>query len=279
MSVETIVAEMIHGAAALESVAAVIPVGPGVTADGVPAPDQLPKTIDELPIQLTRTYELSVSAAAAADIPVVGGVSGGYNRRVVVLERTGYKPFPDGDVTYNYGYAIRLAITISKRTATGKITLPYLAASAEVGEIEAKWILQVVGLAGSKIDEVSLPPTELNVETFVLAKQSLEKLIGAVRDESTVFTALLVSKERDEGTVEDAYARAAAMAYAIGRIEKGRSVNEALRDLRSVTDLIKATVEETYQEFGGIWNPDERPSAELKSRARSLLADIKVEPR
>ncbi len=122
--------------------------------------------MDDLSTQVLRVYDLSVTAAGQLNIPVVGSISGGTSRRVIVLERTAYKEIEKENTKYQYGYAIRLAITVNKLTAETKLTLPFLTASAELGQIEAKWILQVVGLAGPKIDSAILPPKELNLETF-----------------------------------------------------------------------------------------------------------------
>lgn len=155
----------------------------------------IPSSLDDLIHTVTRTYDLSVTAAGDLKIPVIGGVGGGFNRRVVLLERSSFAPVEHDKVTYRYGYALRLAITVNKLSAQMQLSLPFLAASAEVGQIEGRWMLQVVGLAGDKIDRAILPPKELSVETFVLATQSLEKLISAVRHSSTSFSAAVLGVE------------------------------------------------------------------------------------
>jgi hypothetical protein len=275
----SIVEELIHGGQAASADVLVSGVGPRAAAGLEVTGDALPVTIDDLIVQETRNFDLSISAALEANIPVAGGLSGGYNQRVVVLERAAYKPIAVNEVKEQYGYAIRMAITVTKRTGSMKLTLPFLAASAELGEIEARWILKVHGLAGPKIDEVSLPPTELNVETFVLAKQSLEKLIGAVRDSSTKFSAQLIGVEKPRALVEGDFTKSVAKAYALGRIERGRSIKRAIEDVEPATEEFKDLVSDAYQDFAGINNPDETPAGEVVRKARSILADIKVEPR
>lgn len=240
---------------------------------------EIPQTIDDLPIQVSRTYDLSVTAAGQLNIPVVGSVSGGLSRRVVVLERTAYKEINQNGITHQYGYAIRLAVTVNKVTAEAKLNLPFLAASAELGQIEAKWTLQVLGLAGGKIDSALLPPKELNLETFVLANQSLDSLIKAVRDPSTQFKAQLVAIIKPADVVEREFLTAIGKVYALGRFEKGKNRGDALSELGSIRDEMRDAIVDTYKDFAGITNDAETPSPQVRTKAVSLLGPVKIQPR
>ncbi len=244
-----------------------------------PQPPGVPTSLDELTDAVTRAYDLSVSQATELDIPVAGSVGGGYKRRVVLLERSAFKELEDADTTYRYGYAIRLAITVSDLSSRMKLSLPFLAASAEIGQIEGRWMLQVVGLSGPKIDGALLPPKELSVETFVLASQSMEKLIKAVRDRNTRFTARVVAVQKPADRIEREYRVAAGRAFALGRIEKGRGLRRAMDELDAPSDTLRDAITDAYREFGGLMNPEESPADPVRRRAREILEDIKVEPR
>ncbi len=279
MAENEIVSELIKGGANLGEGLGFTPLGPGASMAAPSAPAELPKSIDDLKIQVSRTYDLSVSAAAKLSIPVIGSVSGGVNRRVVVLERAAYKEIADGETKIHYGYAIRLAVTVNKLSLDTKVTLPFLAASAEIGTIEAKWVLQVSGLAGKKIDEVSITPTELNVETFVLAKQSLVSLIAAVRDPGTSFEAQAIEVIKPADGVDAEYLFSIGRVYALGRLEKGVTRMQALRDLGTSRSEIVDAVVDTYRDFAGLTSDMDHPSAEVRSKAISLLGPVKVTPR
>ncbi|MBI2848116.1 MAG: hypothetical protein HYX83_02975 [Chloroflexi bacterium] len=208
MDTAQIINDLIHGIPIAGAGIRHIPLGKpatlfkGVTEERSPITVSLPVTIDDLPFSHNQTYDLSITAASMLSLPVVGSISGGLNRRVFVLERAAWQEVPEEGVTSFYGYAIRLSITVNKLTADMKLTLPYLAASAEIGHIEAKWMLQVIGLSGPQIDKVSIAPKELSVETFVLATQSLEALITAVRDSSTKFKPQKIGKKSEINAVE-----------------------------------------------------------------------------
>lgn len=241
---------------------------------------EIPQNISDLPIQVSRTYDLSVTAAGQLNIPVVGSVSGGINRRVIVLERTAYKEIEKQDKTkYQYGYAIRLVITVNKLTAETKMSLPFLTASAELGQIEAKWTLQVMGLAGSKIDAAILPPKELNLETFVLANQSLDSLIKAINDPTTHFTAQIIAAIKPTDIVEREYLTSIGKIFALGRIEKGRKRGDALKEIGTIRDEIRDAIIDTYKDFAGITNDVEVPSGQIRSQASALISPVKVDPR
>lgn len=154
-----------------------------------PSAGGIPSSLTDLGRIEVQSYDLSITAAANLSIPVIGSAGGSANRRVVVLEQSAYREVPENGAVLQYGNAVRFCVTVTKWDANLKLTLPFLAASAEVGSIAAHWTLQILGLAGPKIAEAILPPAELNVEKFVLAKQSLECTSAAdpvgVRDAQT----------------------------------------------------------------------------------------------
>jgi hypothetical protein len=277
MTNEQIISEVIREATPILDPIGFTPLGPAAATKHQPV-EGIPQNLDELTTIVTRTYDLSVTAAGELNIPVVGTVSGGVSRRVVVLERTAYKEITDPAGTRRqYGYALRLALTVGKITAEAKMTLPFLAASAELGQVEAKWTLQVMGLSGPKIDAAMLPPKELNLETFVLANQSLQSLINAVRDPQTRFTAALVALFKPVEAVEREYRASAGRAYALARIERGRKRLEALNDLGQISQEMRDAIVDTYKDVAGITSDIEAPAAEARAKASALLGPIRVD--
>ena len=252
-----------------------LPVGPAAKLDAAPPAARLPKKLDELSRARTYTYDLSVHAAGKLGIPILGSASGDYSRRVVVLERSAFKTIDYADITWRYGYAIRLALTVTKRKGDLKVNLPWLAASAELGQIEATWILEVVGLSGRVIDQATITPTQLNVETFVIAKQSLERLIDAVRHKDTVFTAEVVGVDRPVDVVEREYLVGAARSYALSRIEKGRTLKQALHDIGSERELVTDAIADAYKEYAEITTRGRKPSGVVRAKAKDLLGKLK----
>ncbi len=199
------------------------------------------------------------------------------NRRVVVLERTAYKPIvaPDG-VEYDYGYAIRLCVTVDRWDARMKATLPFLAASAEIGQIQASWTMQVLGLAGSEISSAQVPPTELSVESFVLAKQSLAKLITAVNDPGTRFMASLLATIKPADKLDEELRMGAARAFALSRIARRLSLEDTLNRIGSSDAAVNGAIQDVYARLVG-GGPADRPSDGASAKCRQLLGGIEAD--
>ncbi len=239
-------------------------------------PGKLPATLDDLTETVVRSYDLSVTTAAELKIPVIGEVGGGFSRRVVVLEHASYKPIVNGDFECQFGYVIRFCLTVNKWSADLKVSLPFLAASAQLGIIEGQWLLQVRGLAGAKIDEAALPPTELNVETFVIAKQALTKLIAAVRDPSTKFKAALIASRGTAATDVERLRSDVGRVFGLSSIRQRRRLVDALDRLSTTSAAMQDAVIDIYQNFG-VTKPDEKPSSVIAARAGEVLERVNAD--
>jgi hypothetical protein len=258
------------------------PVGPKFVprrGSADPPTTGIPTTLDELPVALTRSFDLSVTAALSLNIPVIGSISGGFSRRVVVSERVAYKALAstDGSV-YHFGYALRLCVTVSRLDSSMKLSLPFIAASAEVGNVAAAWMLQVLGLTGPRIDAVTLPPRELNVETFVLAKQSLEALMAGVRDPTTRLSAQIVAVDTTEDARDRALQLAASETYALSRIERRSTLADAIARLDADDLMMLDAVVDVYTIFVGP-DPTMKPSEAAAAKASALLGRVDAGPR
>lgn len=276
MNTRAVVTSLLAGEHVVHSTEAIQPVGPGVLHFATPPGLTVPANLNELNETISRTYDLSVTAAGKLNIPVIGDVSGGYSRRVIVLERSAYRSIEHSSTKYQYGYAIRLAITVSQVDSSIKLTLPFLAASAQVGRIEAKWTLQVVGLSGSEIDKVMLPPQELNVETFVTAKQSLSKLIDAVRHATTVFSAVQIAVELPEDIQRRRLLEAFGTTWAVYNISRGRSRGTANAEVDTAQPELRDAVSDTYKAYG-LTDDEAKPTPHAKLDARLIVGDFKME--
>ena len=235
-------------------------------------PGDIPQNLSELTYTDASSYELSVSAAAELSIPVIGGVSGGFNRRVVVYEHAQYKPIIDSadETELRYGLAIRFCVTVNKLDTSLNVSVPFLAAKAQLGQIEARWIMQVRGLAGQPLTSLILPPQDLDVETFVLAKQSMAALIGAIYDPETSFTPGIVIARIKKTEMSD-LEEATLQTFALTQIAQRRSQSRALR-ARQFTDAEKSIIAGVYGHFD---IPTEtRPTEDQESRAEQLLGGL-----
>ena len=232
-------------------------------------------TLDQLVETASHTYDLSVKRAGELNIPVAGSGSGSLSRRVVVHEWKKYLDVEgDDNIHRHYGYVIRFAVTVDNWQTSASIGLPFLSAKAQLGQLRASWQMQVRGLTGPKINENILPPQELNVETFVLGKQQLEKIIGGVSDPSTTFQAVLLETINPQSPDVEYWLDAVAV-FALACIRKGRSEPDALHRLRSTDPQANDRVRDLYQDFG-VSGPNDPPD-DARKRAAAILGNISVD--
>lgn len=253
-----------------------VPLGADADCPGCNSAD-IPQTVDQLGELLSYTYDLTVRRAGELNIPVVGSVSGGFDRRVVVYEWTRYKEVAGADgVKCRYGYVIRFCLTVSKWEAQAKVSLPFLSAQAELGNLQASWLMQIRGLVGPKIDAVVLPPQELKVETFVIARQSLVAVITAVNDPTTQFRPGILLARIDAVTSDVVYWRAAVQAFSVESVRRARTRSEAFSRLGSIDPLDADLMAEVYSYFG-LQDPNTTPGPGAREQAQRLLRGIRVD--
>ncbi len=240
-------------------------------------PSEIPQNKDQLGELISYVYDLTVRRAGELNIPVVGSVSGAYDRRVVIYEWTRYKEIPGAHgVRCQYGYVIRFCLTVSKWSVEGKTSLPFLTAKAELGDIQAGWMMQVRGLVGPKIDAVVIPPQELKVETFYIAAKSLTEVIAAINDPTTKFIPGILLARIDPEAAEAAYWRSAVKAFAADSVRRGYSRSDTFARLGSTSSADSDLVSETYA-FFGISDPNADPEAGAREQAEKMLRGIRVD--
>lgn len=236
--------------------------------------DELPTAISELSETASHTYDLSITRAAELNIPVVGSGTGSLKRRVVVHEWKKFKPIMDKTgIRKHVGLVIRFAVTVDNWEVSANFGLPFLSAKAQLGQIKASWRMQVRGLAGPNIDKHILPPGELNVETFVLGKQNLEKIVESIDDDSTTFHAVVI-ESFDPRSKDLEYWIGAVKAFAVFSIRKKRAESDALRRLSSNDQQAIDAVSDVYESFG--IGANQRPDDDAVRKASAVLRNLSV---
>ncbi|WP_206741196.1 hypothetical protein [Hyphomonas atlantica] len=234
-----------------------------------------PPNADDLGELLVSTYELSIEAAAKLKIPVIGSVSGGAARRVVVYEWTRFKEIEDDGGGFDrWGYAIRFCVTVSKINADTSIALPFIAAEAQLGRLEASWTMQVRGLQGPKIDGAVLPPESLDVETFFLARQSLTDVVAALSDSKTKITPVYLLR-KNPPTDADEYSIITKKTFIVAALANERNSNWVFHKLGgSSNSNISELIEQVYADFEA--EMGQRPNSVAVAKAKRALDGIQL---
>lgn len=268
------VTQLMHTASMVVCLAGLQPIASEIETDGVD-PKEIPQSRETLGELESYSYDLTVRQAGDLNIPIIGSVSGGASRRVVVYDWSRFKELKgDNNVIFRFGYAIRFCLTVSGFDAKGKLSLSFLSAQAEIGIVQASWLMQVRGLTGSKIDSVVLPPQDLDVGTFVIAKQSLAAAIAAAEDSTTKFVPGTVVAKRDPESADVKYRNASVATFALSAVQRGRKMGDCL-DRLAISDPKAIDVVTEVYSFLGVDN--DVPSTEARQHAREILKGIRTE--
>ena len=222
---------------------------------------------------ISSTYDLSWEGASSLNIPVFGGATASSSSRVVVYE---WSRFTEVDAANGgkdrWGFAIRFCLTVSKSSADVSMSLPYLAAEAQLGQIEAGWNMQVKGISGAKIEKAILPPKELNVETFVLARQSLLQLVGAISDTSSVINPVFLLNI-PPATTMDEYKEIVIKTFVVASLAKGKNSSRILEKLGGSPE-VEQVIRIVYHDFGATLGVD--PDSVAIAKAQKALSGVQV---
>lgn len=241
-------------------------------------PKSLPKTIDELPFQNSFSYDVSIETALKLNIPVMEK-SGSASSRILVLERMAYTrlPIETNDPKMKgaigrYGYVLRMIVSVKRAAVNVKMSIATVAAHAQINALEASWQLQVIGVAGEKIDKLILSPSELDAKTLVVAQQSLEKLTEAVRTATFLPQEIGLELPRTD-TDFDASVGAV---FAIARAHKGVVRKEALKEVDKAPDEFKAAVKNAYIDLTGVDDEASPISAKVFDKIDAMLKEYQL---
>jgi hypothetical protein len=235
-------------------------------------------TVDELSDWNWQQTEMSSDLAIKLGF-AVGSVSASAQNRTLIAEFSRTATVEQDGRNASYGVAARLVVGVTKVEGSVSVTIPVLAAQAQLGHGEASVNLRVSGYVGDKL--AGLLPTDvlmLNVDTYssLTTKMSeIVKLIGSDRDK--IRPKLLWLEGEDEGPakVEDELARAVGSAYALTQIKEHKTLDESLTGYHDQDDQIALeAIRHTY----GVLLPDgdESRAAEAGARAERLLDNYVV---
>jgi hypothetical protein len=236
---------------------------------------KIPQTLEDLIEVNTFSYELSATRAAKLSIPVAGNIGGGTERRVIIKERVGSKTVRgNSGKQYKFGYAIRFCVTVNKWDAKFQATIPAISAQAELGNIQASWMMNVRGITGEKIDSILPSPKDLKVETYIEAMRAIDDLIKAVRDPTTRFRPGVAVAVADPTTLEARFSRSLAEGFALTSVARGLSRGGAEADLGWADPIGGQAIADVYERLD--IGPVDEPSKPTRERAKVLLKGLKV---
>jgi hypothetical protein len=228
----------------------------------------------------SHVYQLERDAALDLGF-TVGSVKASANTRLLVMDTVRAETIRRGRRTQRWGCGYRLQIEISDITATGRLTLPAIAASVEIGQAEASIMLQVKGYPKDDLWDVIPDPKPLDVESYKnyleaaarikhkfmqIGDQAVSTLLATDDPKSDLAVGGISSMELEESS---------AVVWALRELEDRRNLAEALQRFPAQGDeALAQIVEGVYRNVRGNdrFDSDERVDDAEARTARDRLA-------
>lgn len=209
--------------------------------------DQPPVTREMCRSWTSAIYQYEHSAAVAAGFTVGSiKVKGEYRLLVMDVARTAKHITADTIAVWGYGY--RLLVEVNQIESVAQLTLPAIAASVELGAVEAAVRLEVNGYQGDKMWDVLPQPKPLSVDSYkeyLDAAGRVQKIFGS--DPTNAVPVKLsegVLESVAAGGVTQLEAReAVAITLMLNLAAEGADHHRAVQAAASLSDLEQSQVE------------------------------------
>ena len=236
---------------------------------------------------LQNVYQLDSHAAAEMGF-ALGDISGSVDSQVLIIESVRSAEIVEGSKITRWGYGYRLLVEVSGAEGAGSLSLPAIAASAELKEMQARIQLQVLGWAGDDKEmwKVIPNPRPLGVDSYqqyIEAAQNVQRLFSRAQTSDIAPRKLSerdVSPESvlDSGLSGQELQDSVAIAATLRMIDDGWSVDQIAKGLRerlgSDGGRAERIAEAAIRALGGT-DTDGYPDDSTRRAARKLVSSIR----
>jgi len=237
----------------------------------------IPQKLEDLDTEDSFTSVLSVDAAAALKIPFGTGEAN-VSRKIFVQDYLRYKDLQDNEKKVRWGVGIRWIVNIKQTDVKADISsLPFVAASAQFGYVQAEARFQVLGLSSKEITTLTPAPSPLNTESFAKFDLALNEIKKRMWDENTIVKPKLIAILGETlPRMESKYEESLAITWALSRIKDGDSLQMALIKIKGESPLFADVVTGVYIDVVKSSEERNNPDADAQKRAERLLKGIYI---
>jgi hypothetical protein len=200
----------------------------------------------------------------------VGSLSASGRLRTLIAEFSNTVTVEDEEGrSARYGVAARLVVGATSFEGKAALSIPMLAAEAQLGRTQASVSMTVNGYNSDKLAQHL--PTDiqtLNVDTYSALTTKMSEVVTLIgSDRENIQPMLLWVQADDEGpaAVEGELTRGVAMAYALTQLKKHKSLDESLSDYHDTDDT--AAQEAIRHVYGALLGDDESSADRLDEAA------------
>ena len=226
----------------------------------------------------SHVYQLDRDAAASLGFGV-GSVTLTANTRLLVLDTARVLSMRTGRRTERWGCGFRLVVEVSDIDAVGKLALPAIAASVEVGNAEASVTLEVKGYKGDDLWEVIPPPAPLDVDSYKNYLEAAARIQKRFQAKPENLELVLIARSEDrfdiliDGLSDRDLESAAVIVRSLYALGEGAILATALEN---VDEGVSELVEHTYRAVRGAdFESTDEPTDLEAAKARGVLSILR----
>jgi hypothetical protein len=210
-----------------------------------------------------RDDQLTYDAALKMNLPIAT-VDASFSRRVVLRDICRYTERTAGNVVTVWGVAVRLTVTVWSAKLDGRLTLPMVAAQAQLGMVNTSADLRILGFKNNEVGKL-LPKFEtLDVGSYGEYTKASDAVVAFIsKRESNIVPVVLKTFEKPPPKKER-LTQAIGSARATRFIARRKPLREAL-DSTSAWPELGDAVKATYAELV--------PDATMETRPTDAQAD------
>lgn len=216
-----------------------------------------------------RDDQLSYNAAVKMNLPIAD-VSGEFSRRVILRDTCRYTEVRSGTTVTTWGVAVRLTVTVWAAKLEGQLTLPMVAAQAQLGMVKASADLRVLGFRSNAVGKLLPRFQTLDVGSYSEYTKASDEVSSFISEhpEDVVPVILKTFEPPAEGS---GLLEAVGAARALRFLARRRSMRQAVEDLNAWPELAEA-VKATYGEMSPESGLDDKPSSGAADRAAQWVS-------
>lgn len=223
---------------------------------------------------------LTVDVAAELNV-FFGSSDTKFNRRLMVYEFIHFIDLPEHDPKIRWGYGVRCRLNILKNEASANIdSIPMVAFSAEAKRVSVSARIQTIGINNPKIDAALPKITTLDLTSFADLHAAFNHVIPPLINEDATEKKprilAIFGKSEDPIDRDAEYMQSLATGWALTRIMKGDSLNEAQLEYERANPLFNSVVKSVYIDITKTPNTNAAPDDIARLTAKRILNGLQV---
>ncbi len=244
-----------------------------VVLGDVVAPTQGRPAIAEHDLTSWEIYEdqLSYHGALEMDLPVAK-VDAKLDRRVLIRDVMRYATVDVDGVEQDYGVAIRLVVTVAAETLDAALTIPIVAANAELGRLSAAARLRVIGFRSNKVGDLLPDFATLDVGNYGKYTASTDAIRGYISKNADAIVPVLLRTASRPDDKDSRMLVTTATSRALRAVANRESLDALLRSIADRWPEYSAAVTEEYAYLAPGIKRGDQPTKEQAEGAREWMA-------